>query len=90
MVDNIPELLPAKHEVVQEIEETTAPAGPSELVNLDPIGKIENDFKIDANESDGGDMLKDELAALEQDFNFNNDGNRPGNPFGQSITKELL
>ena len=75
--ESIPEI-PAKTEVVT-YQETTAPAGPTEL---DPIGKVGADFKIDANDSDGGDMLKDELAALEQDFNLNADNNRPANPFG--------
>jgi hypothetical protein len=58
--------------------------------SLDLLGGIEAAANFEDNYSDGGELFKDELAALEQEFNQNAGGGRPANPFGQSITKELL
>jgi len=58
--------------------------------SLDLLGGIEAAANFEDNDSDGGELFKDELAALEQEFNQNAGGGRSANPFGQSITKELL
>ena len=92
--DNIPELKPVQK--VSEPEKHSAPQGPSEQEksanndkSLDLLGGIEAAAQFEDNASDGGDMLQDELAALEREFSGKVD-NRGANPFGQSITKELL
>ena len=69
--DNIPELYPRADDIEPQEQQMELPEPDAKNdKSLDLLGGIEAAVHLEGNDSDdGGELFKDELAALEQEFN---------------------